>query len=270
MTDASAIHVLDSLTAASWVLAGGAVLTVIIAVAASTFVRMHQANQEGKLSSLVGSVKPLTSRLGPLSRITIGGSGRHVTQKVSKPLTFTHFRRPSISTITGVAAIASIAVSVSLSINNQETAGSKLPKNVLAVLEQQDTISVLETTPSGNVNLVSLRKNASNTVTVPPPNPGAAQHIAYITLPSYGWSPGKYFSCLNNLWQRESGWRYDAQNAAGGYGIPQSLPGSKMASAGADWQTNPATQIKWGFGYIKAIYGDPCKAWAFWQANHYY
>jgi hypothetical protein len=53
-------------------------------------------------------------------------------------------------------------------------------------------------------------------------------------------------------------------------GIPQALPGSKMASAGADWQTNPATQIKWGLGYIKAIYGDPCKAWAFWQVNHYY
>ena len=55
----------------------------------------------------------------------------------------------------------------------------------------------------------------------------------------------------------------DAENASGAYGIPQALPGSKMASAGADWQTNPATQIKWGLGYIKAIYGDPCKAWAF-------
>ena len=57
---------------------------------------------------------------------------------------------------------------------------------------------------------------------------------------------------------------------SGAYGLPQALPGSKMASAGADWQTNPATQIRWGLGYIKAIYGDPCKAWAFWQANHYY
>ena len=58
--------------------------------------------------------------------------------------------------------------------------------------------------------------------------------------------------------------------ASGAYGIPQALPGSKMASAGADWQTNPATQIKWGLGYIKAIYGNPCSAWAFEEANGYY
>ncbi len=73
-----------------------------------------------------------------------------------------------------------------------------------------------------------------------------------------------------DIWNRESGWRYDAENASGAYGIPQALPGSKMASAGADWQTNPATQIAWGLGYIKAIYGDPCKAWAFEEHNGYY
>ena len=72
------------------------------------------------------------------------------------------------------------------------------------------------------------------------------------------------------MWDRESGWRYAAANASGAFGIPQALPGSKMATAGGDWQTNPATQISWGLGYIKARYGDPCKAWAFWQVNHYY
>ena len=89
-------------------------------------------------------------------------------------------------------------------------------------------------------------------------------------LASFGFSPTTFFGCLKDMWDRESGWRYDAENASGAYGIPQALPGSKMASAGADWQTNPATQIKWGLGYIKDIYGDPCKAWAFWQVNHYY
>ena len=69
---------------------------------------------------------------------------------------------------------------------------------------------------------------------------------------------------------QESGWSYDAENASGAYGIPQALPGSKMASAGADWQTDPATQIRWGLGYIKAIYGNPCGAWAFEEANGYY
>src|ERR1700745_1636188 len=107
-------------------------------------------------------------------------------------------------------------------------------------------------------------------VTSTPPNPGSAQSIAYNMLSSFGFSPTTFFGCLKDMWDRESGWRYDAENASGAYGIPQALPGSKMASAGADWQSNPATQIKWGLGYIKAIYGDPCKAWSFWQVNHYY
>jgi hypothetical protein len=64
------------------------------------------------------------------------------------------------------------------------------------------------------------------------------------------------------LWERESTWNVYAENAASGaYGIPQSLPGDKMASAGSDWQTNAATQIKWGLGYIKQVYGTPCGAW---------
>jgi hypothetical protein len=104
----------------------------------------------------------------------------------------------------------------------------------------------------------------------PPPDPGTAQSIAYNMLPSFGFSASGQFGCLNDIWSRESGWRYNAENASGAYGIPQALPGSKMASAGSDWQTNPATQIKWGLGYIKDDYGSPCAAWAFWQNNGWY
>ena len=107
-------------------------------------------------------------------------------------------------------------------------------------------------------------------VTSTPPNPGTAQSIAYNMMASFGFDPKTFFGCLVDIWNRESGWRYDAENPSGAYGIPQALPGSKMASAGADWQTNPATQIKWGLGYIKDIYGDPCKAWNFELANGYY
>jgi hypothetical protein len=103
-----------------------------------------------------------------------------------------------------------------------------------------------------------------------PPNPGSAQSIAYNMMSSFGFNPRTYFSCLNNIWSRESGWVYNAENPSGAYGIPQALPGSKMASAGPDWQTNPATQIRWGLGYIKSTYGDPCSAWAFWQGHGYY
>ncbi len=107
-------------------------------------------------------------------------------------------------------------------------------------------------------------------VTSTPPNPGTAQSTAYNMMASFGFDPKTFFGCLVDIWNRESGWRYDAENASGAYGIPQALPGSKMSSAGADWQTNPATQIAWGLGYIKNIYGDPCKAWAFEEANGYY
>jgi hypothetical protein len=106
-------------------------------------------------------------------------------------------------------------------------------------------------------------------VNAPAPNPGTAQSIAYNMLASFGFSKSQ-FGCLDNLWNAESGWRWNAENASGAYGIPQSLPGSKMASAGADWQTNPATQIKWGLGYIKGIYGTPCGAWAHEQADGWY
>jgi hypothetical protein len=107
-------------------------------------------------------------------------------------------------------------------------------------------------------------------VTSTPPNPNTAQSIAYNLMASFGFSPTLYFGCLLDLWNRESGWVYDAENASGAYGIPQALPGSKMASAGPDWQTNPATQIEWGLGYIKQLYGNPCGAWSFEEANGYY
>lgn len=77
-----------------------------------------------------------------------------------------------------------------------------------------------------------------------------------------GWT-GAQWSCLDALWTRESGWQAEIWNTAGSgaYGIPQSLPAGKMASAGPDWATNPATQIKWGLGYIASRYGTPCGAW---------
>jgi hypothetical protein len=79
------------------------------------------------------------------------------------------------------------------------------------------------------------------------------------------------FSCLNLLWEKESGWSSTASNpSSGAYGIPQSLPGSKMASAGSDWATNPITQINWGLQYIRSRYGSPCGAWAHSQSVGWY
>jgi len=86
----------------------------------------------------------------------------------------------------------------------------------------------------------------------------------------YGWGADQ-FSCLNQLWQKESGWNYKAYNPSGATGIPQALPGSKMATAGSDWATNATTQIVWGLGYIKASsYGTPCAAWSHSQSFNWY
>jgi hypothetical protein len=78
-------------------------------------------------------------------------------------------------------------------------------------------------------------------------------------------------SCLDSIWAKESGWNERAQNpSSGAYGIPQALPGDKMASHGSDWQTNPATQIRWGLDYIAGRYGTPCGAWSHSQSNGWY
>jgi hypothetical protein len=89
-------------------------------------------------------------------------------------------------------------------------------------------------------------------------------------LPSFGFSTSE-MSALVPMWNKESSWDETAENpSSGAYGIPQALPGTKMATAGSDWRTNPATQIKWGLGYIKSVYGSPSAAWSFWQNNNWY
>ena len=101
-------------------------------------------------------------------------------------------------------------------------------------------------------------------------DPAAAKAYAASILGSYGWSAAE-MTALNTLWEKESNWRTTATNASSGaYGIVQSLPAGKMASAGADWQTNYQTQIKWGLNYIKERYGSPSAALAFHLANNWY
>jgi hypothetical protein len=100
---------------------------------------------------------------------------------------------------------------------------------------------------------------------------GDARGIArQIAASKYGWGDGQ-FACLNSLWAKESGWSTTASNpSSGAYGIPQALPGSKMAAYGSDWRTNPATQIKWGLSYIDGRYGSPCSAWSTAQSRGWY
>jgi len=117
-----------------------------------------------------------------------------------------------------------------------------------AVLQQQ----IAESEESGGTAIAAE----------PPADPTAAQQDAENMLASYGWNNTTQWTCLYNLWQRESTWNVYADNlSSGAYGIPQSLPASKMAMFGSDYLTDPVTQIKWGLWYINGTYGTPCNAW---------
>ncbi|MGW2226563.1 aggregation-promoting factor C-terminal-like domain-containing protein [Streptomyces formicae] len=101
--------------------------------------------------------------------------------------------------------------------------------------------------------------------------PQSSYSVSQVQAMARQMIPGDQFQCFSNIVNHESTWNYKATNASSGaYGLVQALPGSKMSSAGADWQTNPATQIKWGLNYMNDRYGSPCGAWSFWQANNWY
>lgn len=96
---------------------------------------------------------------------------------------------------------------------------------------------------------------------VNPRDKNALKAIAAEMIGAYGWGAAE-MQCLDLLWEKESNWNPFAENAeSGAYGIPQSWPAEKLATAGADWRTNPVTQMRWGMDYIKAVYGSPCTAW---------
>lgn len=102
-------------------------------------------------------------------------------------------------------------------------------------------------------------------------DPSAADNQSYAKKMNAlkGWD--RCWPSLLTMWNHESGWNEHAQNpSSGAYGIPQALPGSKMGSVGPDWRQSAITQITWGLAYVGSRYGDPCRAWAFWQAHHWY
>jgi len=155
-------------------------------------------------------------------------------------------------------------------------------RHALAVLEFRREHAERAAARRAAKRAAALRAQRAAAAATPAPSPsslapsdsapqpaGNPQQIASAMLGSFGWSSSQ-FGCLVSLWNLESGWNVYASNPSGAYGIPQALPGSKMASAGPDWQSNAATQIRWGLGYIKSDYGSPCGAWSHEQASGWY
>jgi hypothetical protein len=141
---------------------------------------------------------------------------------------------------------------------------------VPALSISRDPVTVkAKPTPTPTPTPTTAKKSTSSGASAPAapvPDPGTAKAIAYDMVKSRGWGDDQY-SCLVSLWNKESGWRVNASNPSGAYGIPQALPGSKM---GPGWQTDATVQISWGLGYIAGRYTNPCGAWAHSESSGWY
>ena len=185
-----------------------------------------------------------------------------------------HRRQGSLPLFSSFAALAFVLVAVTSPISQTQAAQAA----IVAELEQAPAQRLVVAGGTESAVVRDSYKVTRKVIVVPKPavaaasggrsapaagspDPGTAKAIAFDMVAARGWGQEQY-DCLVALWNRESGWNVYAHNASSGaYGIPQSLPGSKMATAGADWATNPATQITWGLGYIAGRYSNPCGAW---------
>lgn len=155
----------------------------------------------------------------------------------------------------GAGAVASGAVADGAQTPATASTASTAPMNVRLELPAHTPIRapVVRKPAVRHHRKVVSRQHVRHSLT------GSPKTIAHALVLQRGWS-NEQFGCLERLWTRESDWRVTAQNPSGAYGIPQALPGSKMSMMGADWRTNPVTQIRWGLYYISASYGTPCAA----------
>ncbi len=148
----------------------------------------------------------------------------------------------------------------------------ELSQQDLAEREQRASRSTEDRRPEADRGKARTLSNASGVAVTKTEDLSSAdpRDLAKALMPQFGMSPSE-FGCLDNIWSQESGWNVHAANpTSSAYGIPQSLPGSKMASSGPDWENNPETQIRWGLGYIKGRYGSACAAWSFKQGAGWY
>jgi hypothetical protein len=170
----------------------------------------------------------------------------------------------------------------SLGQSSQVTALEQERQTIIAMNDAAETLTVASKPAKADPTQILAAQQAASqgdsgiqtgtgiTGSPPPADPSSAMVIGEDELVDFGFDKTTQWPCLYDLWQQESGWNVYAENPSGAYGIPQSLPGDKMASVASDWQTDPRTQIIWGLGYIKSVYGTPCAAWANEEAVGYY
>ncbi|MFF9057673.1 transglycosylase SLT domain-containing protein [Streptomyces sp. NPDC101213] len=171
------------------------------------------------------------------------------------------------ASLTQQASVQAIAADESAKKDAEEAARKAAAKTAIAKKEAAEKAAekaAADAKERAEVKAAASRSSADFPVQ-------SSYSIAQIQAMAQQMVPSGQYQCFSNIVDHESSWNYRAVNASSGaYGLFQALPAGKYASAGADWQTNPATQIKWGLNYMNERYGSPCDAWSFWQANHWY
>ncbi len=179
-----------------------------------------------------------------------------------------------IRTLVLIPVIAVLATLVASLPVTQSQSSANAPQNVASIVSQDRSIKIAQLATYDKEKKKEKTRSKDKASRSKRANSLAAktnQAFAKSYMESkYSWGEDQH-SCLVDLWNRESGWRHNADNPnSSAYGIPQALPGSKMASAGADWRTNPETQIKWGLNYIDKRYKTPCGAWSAFKKKGWY
>ena len=234
----------------------------------------------------------------PVERPVATDAGRHRSAPTRSPLVEAPRKAVSASVLLGTVAVAATGVSVLGGIASTSSAGAASSTSAASLASvgmaatadpERAALAAAEVVADAPERTPALSRSADRRDEVDPlkvaalsdaagPADSGAERlsqsdprdIARALLGDFGFSSDQ-FGCLDSLYMRESGWNPYADNpSSSAYGIPQALPGSKMASAGADWATNPVTQIRWGLGYIRDRYGSPCGAWGHSQAVGWY
>jgi len=228
---------------------------LIFAISGSAY--SHSANQRPTAAPTINPVALKVESLAAFGANTLDQSKTIVTKPVPTKFTVKVVKDPNLAS--GVKKVvtpgrngAAVVKYLVSRVNGKEVSRSILSRKVISAARQQVVVQGIGDPDKTQAALIAAEASVD---TVP-----GAQHFAKLYIADqYGWTDGQ-FSCLVDLWNRESHWRVAAHNSSGAYGIPQALPGRKMSAAGADWKTNPATQIRWGASYIQDRYGTPCDA----------
>ncbi len=270
--------------------AGGAAAVLSLAVSGGAYAAVAAQDEQGGLGGNTLAALGGEANGAPAGEaVTVADDGAATVTTVTEETTQAHGKteKPSASVPEGETRVETEGVDGVVrttyqvtSVDGKET--SRVEISSVVVTQAVDEVVLVGTgsasapaesgSTSAPTDSGATEAPASTSTTEQAPAPAAdssagttpegAKAIARSMMAGYGWGDSE-FSCLESLWERESNWNYQAQNpSSGAYGIPQSLPGDKMASVSSDWATNPTTQITWGLGYISGRYGTPCAAWA--------